>query len=175
MKKGIKKLFNLFTSSLICLSLITPSAFAIDNNTVYGPLRVTGVIKGTPETAVIPLGDISATTTKQIFSNHKAVMIKRINITSSSTLATNDTDYFTFGVVNKGTDGLGSTAIVSASTNANKTTTAGGGITAYVKRSLTLGTSLSITKDSVLTMTITKGGSPAALTDVVVIVDYIGI
>lgn len=171
-----KKMFSVIFSILLVLtaSLIPIQAKANDG-IVYGPLRVTGVIKGTPESVAIPLGDISATSTKTIFSAHKAVMIKRINVTSSATLATSDSAYFTFGVTNKGTDGSGSTSIVSASTNANKTTTAGAGLTAYVKRALTLGTSLNVVKDSVLTMTITKSGSPANLTDVVVYIDYIGI
>lgn len=169
-----KKMFSVIFSILLVL---TASLLPVQANDgiVYGPLRVTGVIKGTPESVAIPLGDISATTTKTIFSAHKAVMIKRIHVSSSATLATSDSAYFTFGSVNKGTDGSGSTAIVSASVDANKTTVAGAGLTAYVKRALTLGTSLSITKDSVLTLTITKSGSPANLTDVVVYVDYIGI
>jgi hypothetical protein len=113
------------------------------------------------------LGDLSATASFRVRLPSNVGTITKISFTPGTTVTANDTDYWTFGVINKGAAGSGTTVIVDATAAANSTKATGGsGTTANVKRDLTLtgtGADLIFAAGDVLLITITKAASATAM------------
>jgi len=65
-------------------------------------------------------------------------IIKLVDFSGTTTLATSDTNYVTFSITNLGQAGAGSTAILSATDTNTTKTTGGSAITANTKRTLLL-------------------------------------
>lgn len=115
----------------------------------------------------LALGTISATATFNIIVPPFAGVITGIAFACKDAIAANDTNYWTFGVVNKGAAGNGTTAVVDAANDANSTKATGGSaITGYVKRNLTLAAAANrvVAAGDVLEITITKASSATTMT-----------
>lgn len=121
----------------------------------------------------IPLSTLSATDTDIIVVPAEIAAgskLTRATVVFNDTLAANDTNYWDFGLVNKGLADAGTQAIVDRTAAANSTKATGGSaITARVPRDLTLatltaGTERDVTGRHVLQFTATKTGAPANLT-----------
>jgi hypothetical protein len=121
-----------------------------------------GTLSATDATIALPLPNVAGT-------------ITRIAIEVTTTVAANDTDYWTFGVLNKGTGGSGSTVVVDSTAAANSTKATGGSaLTNFVQRDLTLTSTpadlVTAAKDSLL-LTATKAASGANLVALTVLVE----
>lgn len=107
-------------------------------------------------------GTLSATGTVKIHCPNAAARIVGIRIDVDTTLASDNTNYWTFSALNKGAAGSGTTALLdSGDTNTTKTT-GGSGLTNYVSRALTLhGTAgnLVTAANDILIFTATKSAS----------------
>lgn len=134
-------------------------------------LSAAGALKEIP----VHVGTLSATGTAQIPLPNLAGTISRISLMVETTVATDDTNYWTFGVVNKGAAGSGTTAVVDGTAAANSTKTTGGSaLTNYVQRDLTLSSTpadLAVTAKNVLLLTCTKASSGANLVGLAVLVE----
>jgi hypothetical protein len=121
---------------------------------------------GATKEQTIQIGALSATAAFCIVLPNVAGTVAQVSFVTSTTDAADDTDYRTFGIVNKGATGSGSTKIVDSTVAANSSKATGGtGTTAYVKRDLTLSTTpadLVVAAGDVLEITFTK---VAAATD----------
>ena len=124
----------------------------------------------------ISLGTISATGSFCVVCPDAAATISKVQFAAKETLAASDTNYFDFGLVNKGPTGTGTTAVVDRTAAANSTKATGGApVNAYVRRNLTLsGTpaDLNTAAGDVLELTITKTASPANFTQGVLLVHF---
>jgi hypothetical protein len=147
-------------------------------NTVPGTALTTASVAGaalttagaTKEISAI-LGDISATSTFTVIVPDVAGSVAKIAFATKTAIATNDTNYWTFGVVNKGPSGSGTQTVADAAAAANSTKTTGGSaITGYVKRNLTLD-SVSAAAGDVLEITITKAASATTMQQCAVRID----
>jgi len=116
-------------------------------------------------------GSVSATATKQIFRAVKAGTLKSLYISTPTAITANDTDYWSFTVVNKGSAGSGTTDMILA-TDVNTTKATGGsGLSAYVPRSLTVHTTpanLNFVAGDLIVFTATKAASATTMADVIV-------
>lgn len=174
-----------FTSGKLPLWTITTGTATITAVTYSAPVRqligTAGVVgsmlstAGATKSIEIPLGDISATTAFNVVLPNVAGVVARISFATKTAISTSDTDYWTFGVVNKGAAGSGTTAVVDNTAAANSTKVTGGtAITGYVKRNLTLsGTpaNLVTAAEDVLEVTITKASSATTMAQCVLRVD----
>ena len=89
--------------------------------------------------------------------------ITKVSLVVSTTVATSDTAYWTFGLVNKGQAGAGTATVVNPATAGNSTKVTGGSaVTGYVARDLVLDVVASVAGD-VLAFTATKVGAAADL------------
>jgi hypothetical protein len=108
---------------------------------------------------------LSATTVVNVPGLPQAARLAAVRINVKTAITANDTNYWTFALANKGTDGTGTAALLAA-TDANTTKATGGaGIAAYTNRALTLGAAadLDIEAGSVLEFSATKASSAANL------------
>jgi|GEM_PF-2074819 len=127
--------------------------------------RSTGAVRGTSSLLLPPIPGVSAT-------------ITAARLVVAAGIAASDTNYWSFQIINKGTNGSGTTPVLAAS-NANTTKAtgginSGGGLTAYALAVLTLhGTTSNrnVTAGQTLLIEFTKTGTPGALEDSVVEVD----
>lgn len=120
-------------------------------------------------------GTLSATGEVVIQCPSHAATISRIAIAVTTTLAANDTDYWTFSAVNKGAAGTGTTALLAASDANTTKATGGSGLTNYVARALSLsGTpaNLVTAANDILAFTATKAASAANLVGLIVYVEF---
>lgn len=138
--------------------------------TLVGTGGITGALMSTAsKTTVleIDLGTVSATgSPSAIIAPSFASKLTRASVIVDTTLAANDTDYWTFTLVNKTSSGAGSTAMLAASDANTTKATGGAGFTNYVERQLTLhGTAanLDVAANDGLLFTATKSGSAANL------------
>jgi hypothetical protein len=125
----------------------------------------------------LALGTVSATKAINIPLPPFAGTLARASLVVTTTVAANDTNYWTAGLVNKGAAGAGSTVMVDASAAANSTKVTGGSAaTAFVQRALTLsGTPANLdvsASGDVLVLTLTKTASAADLVDLSVKLDF---
>ncbi len=130
------------------------------------PIRASG------STQQAGMGDVSATKTLAIKLPRVRGNVTSIKITASTGVATSDVNYWSFGVINKGTNGLGA-AVVVDSTNAANTTKATGGsaVVAATPRALTItgvAPDKAVTEEQVLELTITRTGAATTLGTVTV-------
>ncbi len=130
------------------------------------------VFTGRTNNIPMNLGTISATTTLRIV----AIMPRKGTITGvdlivNTAITANDTNYWTFALTNKSTDGSGSTVLLAA-TDANTTKATGGiGLAAYDTTALTLSSTtadLNFNAGDVITLTATKAASASNLVDLTV-------
>jgi hypothetical protein len=170
-----------FTAGRLPLWTIITGSSSITSVTISKPLMtligedgITGALMSTAaKTKPMELlaGTISATKTIR-FRVPVAGTIAAAGLIAGTTVAANDTNYWTFGIVNKGAAGAGSTVVVDGTAAANSTKATGGSaVTADVGRSFTLtGTSadLVVAAGDVLVLTITKTASASDLTDATV-------
>ncbi len=133
-------------------------------------------VPGQTKEIELPLGTISATSSFCILAPATSAIITSASFVTKDALAASDTNYFDFGLVNKGAAGSGTTQVVDRTLAANSTKLTGGaGITAYVRRALSLsGTpaNLATASEDVLEFTITKTGTPTNLTQCTVRLDF---
>jgi hypothetical protein len=113
----------------------------------------------------IALGSISATASWCIVMPNVVGVITGVRFACATDVAANDTDYWTFGLVNKGPAGTGTTKVVDSTAAANSTKATGGtAISDYVKRSLTIDAANDDTAaGDVLELTITKAASATTM------------
>jgi hypothetical protein len=174
-----------FTSGSLPLYTVVCGSEAISTVTVSKPLMTligsAGVVGSMLSTAgatkefVVLAGTLSATGDFVVPLPNVAGTISRIGLVVETTVAANDTDYWTFGVVNKGAAGGGTAVVVDATAAANSTKATGGSAcTAYVQRDLTLtgvaGDKI-VTAKNVLLVTCTKAASGADLVGLAVVVE----
>lgn len=166
-----------FTAGSIPLYLVTTGSSSISVVTNKKPLLScygSGLIAGQQlSTAAatkelhVNLGAISATASFAIVLPQVPGTIGRITFVGQTSVAASDTDYWTFGVVNKGTAGSGTAVVVDNTSAANSTKATGGtALTANVPRSLTLtgvGADLIHAAGDVLLLTVTKAGSATTI------------
>jgi len=175
-----------FTSGRLPLYTVVCDAGAITTVTSSKPLMTLIGLAGTvgsmlstaaaTKETTIQLGTISATTTIRAICPAVAGVLTKASIAVGTTIAADDTDYWTIGIVNKGPAGSGTTAMADAADDANSTKATGGsGITGNVKRNLTLhGTpaNLVTAAEDVLEITLTKAGSAADLVGATLRLDF---
>lgn len=120
---------------------------------------------GSVQTAIV--GTVSATSTFNITLPNVRGSVSAIKITSSAGITASDTNSWKVGVINKGTDGMGTAVVVNDATAANTTLATGGAaFVAATQRTMTLtGTSGDkvVTEGQVLAVTLTKTGTPVTL------------
>jgi hypothetical protein len=121
------------------------------------------------------LGDLLATASFTVIVPGNAGTISKISLATRTAIATSDTDYWKFKVINKGVEGSGTTVVVDDTAAANSTKATGGAaITGYVKRDLTLtrtGADLIFAAGDMLEITITKTGSATTMAQCALRVD----
>ena len=119
------------------------------------------------------LGTISATTSplKIVAVVPRNGTITGVDLVVNTAITANDTNYWTFALTNKSTDGSGSTVLLAA-TDANTTKATGGiGLAAYDTTALTLTSTtanLNVSAGDVIVLTATKASSAANLVDLTV-------
>lgn len=114
------------------------------------------------------LGTLSATVTRDIFRAKSEVEIKQISLVSDTALAASDSAYYSFDVKNKTT----SSQSLFGTVPTTQVTGGNGALVADTNYNLTPSQYLFLNANDVLQLVVTKTGSPAALGNVIVIVDY---
>src|SRR4051812_15620165 len=85
------------------------------------------------------LGDVSATLVFRIMCPNHAGVFGNLLFVGGTAVAVDDSNYWKFGAVNKGTDNSGTAVVVDSSAAANSTKATGGtALAANVPRALTL-------------------------------------
>lgn len=170
-----------FTSGKKPLWLIVTGVSSITSVTsrktllmLLGTAGVVGSMLSTPgatKEITVSLGTVSATSTFSVSMPANVGTIYKATLVPPAAVAASDTDYWTIDVTNKGAGGAGTTKVVDGTSAANTTKATGGtALAANVKRALTLnGTpgvdaALDHASEDVFLVTLTKTGSPAALT-----------
>lgn len=174
-----------FTSGSLPLWTVTTGGSAISVVTAKKPLLqligLAGVVgsmlssMGATKEVALNLGSISATSTFRLRLPSNVGTISKISFVPGTSIAASDTDYWTFGVVNKGAAGSGTTVVVDGTAAANSTKVTGGSaLTANVKRDLTLtgtGADLIFAAGDVIEITVTKAASATTIAGASVAVD----
>lgn len=174
-----------FTEGSVPLFTVVTSGSAItsvaQSKTLLWARPATGLPGSVMSTAMktngrqVVAGTLSATGEIVVSAPSYAATISRIAIGVSTTVATDDTNYWTFTAVNKTSSGSGTTALLAASdANTNKAT-GGSAITAYIQRALSLsGTpaNLNTAANDELVITATKTASAANLVGLRVLVEF---
>lgn len=131
------------------------------------------VFAGRTNNIPMNLGTLSATTSplKIVAVIPRKGTITGVDLVVNTTITANDTNYWTFALTNKGTDGTGTTVLLAA-TDANTTKATGGiGLAAYDTTALTLSSTtadLNFNAGDVITLTATKAVSASNLVDLTV-------
>lgn len=176
-----------FTSGALPLFTVVTGASTISSTTSAKPLLVligtAGVVGSMLSTAAktksieIPLGDLAATASFSLIVPAHAATVARVTFATKTAIATHASDTWTFGLVNKGPAGSGTTEVVDNVAANSTNSTGGSAITGYVKRDLTLnGTpgvdaALDVAAGDVLEFTATKAGSATTMAQCVLKVD----
>lgn len=120
------------------------------------------------------LGDLSATFVFRMALPPNAGTISAISFLEGAAVAADDTNYWKWKVVNKGTGGAGTNTIVDDTNAANSTKATGGAaLSANIPRALVLGVTLTHAAGDVLEFTVTKTAAPTTMTGCAVRVDSI--
>lgn len=131
------------------------------------------VFAGRTNNIPMNLGTLSATTSplKIVAVMPRKGTITGLDLIVNTAITANDTNYWTFALTNKSTDGSGSTVLLAA-TDANTTKATGGiGLAAYDTTALTLSSTtadLNFNAGDVITLTATKAVSASNLVDLTV-------
>lgn len=131
------------------------------------------VFTGRTNNIVQNLGTLSATTSplKIVAVMPRKGTITGLDLIVNTAITANDTNYWTFALTNKSTDGTGTTVLLAA-TDANTTKATGGtGLTAYDTTALTLSATtanLNFNAGDTIVLTATKAASAANLIDLTV-------
>jgi hypothetical protein len=131
------------------------------------------VFTGRTNNIPMNLGTISATTNplKIVAVMPRKGTITGVDLIVNTAITANDTNYWTFALTNKSTDGSSSTVLLAA-TDANTTKATGGiGLAAYDTTALTLSSTtadLNFNAGDVITLTATKATSASNLVDLTV-------
>jgi hypothetical protein len=123
----------------------------------------------------IPLGDVTATKAFSLVSPDHAARVVSAQLVVKTAITANDTNYWTFGLANKGPAGSGSTAILAAGDTSTTKATGGSGLTAYVVRSMSLNATdanRNTAANDVLEFTATKTASAADLVQATLKVEW---
>lgn len=137
--------------------------------------EVTNKWKNVPRTRSIEIevGDLSDTGTQICPLPGVAGTITGIRLVNGTSVATDNTDYWTFAAVNKGA-GTGTTPVLGTAASNTTKATGGAALTNYVARALVLhGTAanLDYAANDALLFTATKSGSATALTKIKLRID----
>lgn len=114
------------------------------------------------------LGTISANVTRDIFRAKSEVEIKQISLLSDTALAASDSTYYSFDVKNKTTGNL----TLFATVPTTQVTGGNGAIAADTNYNLNPDTRPFLQPNDVLQLVVTKTSTPAALGNVIIIVDF---
>lgn len=151
------------------LSSITTVASSKALMTLLGLQSVDGTMLSAAaavKTLELPLGTLSATTAFTLIAPADAAKVASAVLAVKTTVAANDTNYWTVAIVNKGPAGSGTTAVLAASDANTTKATGGSGLTGYVGRSLSLNATeanRNTAANDVLEVTLTKTASAANL------------
>lgn len=174
-----------FTSGSLPLYVVVTGAGTITSVTnrkpvlqLIGTAGVVGAMlstAGKTKSTQVYRGTLSATDANSVLIlPNVAGTITAIRVQVSTTVAANDTNYWTFSAQNRGAAGSGTTALLAAADANTTKATGGSGLTAYVARSLTLhgtGANLVTAANDVVLFTATKTASGDNLVNFVVEVD----
>jgi hypothetical protein len=120
-----------------------------------------GVLDESPVSGVLPTIATAAGTTEIILHIPHTGVLVGANFVAKDVLATNDTNYVTFGVINKSN----SNAAMLAATDVNTTKLTGGtALAAYTRRALTLNATaanLRVTKNDIVVVQVVATGTLA--------------
>jgi len=133
------------------------------------PEKLSTVANSRP--VIIPLGAVAATKSQVAFVAPTAGVLAAAKIVNKTAITANDTDYWTFALVDKGSAGTGTDKIVELNTKA----TGGSALVAYV--ALSLGTLNATHKvlaaGDVVLLTITKSASATALAETALELEFL--
>jgi hypothetical protein len=175
-----------FTSGRLPLWTIVTGASAIATVTISKPLLqliglagVVGTMLSTSaktKTIEISLGDVAATANFSLICPGLAATVAAVRFVTKTAVTADDTNYWTFKLLNKGAAGSATTKIVDETVAANSTKATGGsGQTAYVKRVLTLSTTpadLDVAAADVLEFTLSKAASATTMQQCTLQIDF---
>lgn len=129
-----------------------------------GTIRVAYLDTANAKQQDIAFGGLTTTDKKQQIRINRKSQVVSAYMLSEDTLTADNTNNVAVGVVNKGTAGSGTTAIVNVATAANSTKLTGATLTAYIPNALTVVTASSadiIEAGSVLEITADVSGTIA--------------
>jgi len=163
-----------FTAGHVPLYTVVTGASAITSSAVakvllYAPPSAAALTRSVE----IVLGNVTGNVSQLISALPAAAVVSGVAIGNTTTVATSNTNYWSFGLVDTGAAGTGSTNLLGAGNTTQLT--GGSGLTANVMRSLSLnGTpaNLDTAAGDGLLLTITGTGSPANLTGTIVRIDF---
>lgn len=174
-----------FTAGSVPLYLVTCAAGAIslvvNARVLLRAMQDAGItgkmMAASPKTKCvsIPLGTVSASGDLTIVTPAAAGKLIRASIALKTTVAADDTNYWTFGLVNKGAAGSGTTKMIDSTVAANSTKATGGSaITGYIKRALTLAADpdANHAAEDVLVFSMVKAAAGANLVEAVLRLDF---
>lgn len=121
----------------------------------------------------IHLGDVAATTDFIVFEAPKSGSVIDIKIGVGTTVTANDTNYWTFSLVNLGAAGSGTDEIFLETSDADTTKATGGQtLTADTIADFAVSATPTFAKDDVLKLTLTKAASATTLDGAYVKIRY---
>ena len=144
---------------------------------VPGPRGVSPATASTAlatKTRTKDLGPVAATASFYLDAPNAASTVTGVRLFSSGEIAGDDSNYWTFALVNLGPTGTGTQALLAS--GPITTTKATGGITLSpcIQAAISLAsTTLAIAANDVLMLTLTKTGTPATITDAKLVVDFL--
>lgn len=153
---------------------VTPgSRVFVDNTSADASGTASGLTHSQPAGTSVAAqpGTVSATATVMIVVPAGATSLQGLDVTVSTTVATDDTNYWTLAAINKGTNGSGSTSVLAdTAANTNKAT-GGNGLTAFVPLSEAMSATpanLVVSAGQVLAITLTKTASAVNLVNLTI-------
>jgi hypothetical protein len=127
------------------------------------------------KSAQLVVGTLSATGAVLLHAPSFAATLSKLAIAVNTTIAANDTNYWTVAATNKTSSGSGTTAMLAASDANTTKATGGSGITAYIQRALSLtGTSanLDTAAGDIIEVSFTKTASASNLVGLTVLGEF---
>lgn len=157
------------------ISTITRSASVY---CVQGLAGITGQLLSAPgktKELHVLLGTISATTAFRVIAPNTAGRLVKAVLVVDTTVGSDNTNFWTFDLVNRGASGTGTTPMLLATDTNTTKTTGGSGISADVARTLSLNgtpTNLDTAADNVLRFTATKAAAAPNLVGALLRLDF---
>jgi len=155
------------TSSIVTVTSAKPLLTLIGSDGVDGSMLSNQAKQ--KEIAVV-VGAVSATGSILVPVPKHAAKLAGVQLITPTAIATNDSNYWTFDVKNRGTDGLGTTDMLDTGTTNSTRATGGSSISSKIARNLTLhGTAnnLDVNSGQALEAGFTKTGSATTMNGVV--------